>query len=188
MSEFYNDFEKNEAKIRSKFGLSEEDIKEIITPAVERCARTLSYIYYHLTKNIVDRLGWNQGKDLIEKAIIEYGEEQGRLVRSKIDEAGLEPNLTNHFKYRLTPLKYTAPKSEAIYRKPWALKSHVHACTFPETWKNIGPEALKLGDLFCSVVDDAIIRGYNPRMKWNLEKCLCRNDEYCEHNCETTIK
>jgi hypothetical protein len=109
-------------------------------------------------------------------------------LRSKVDEAGLEPNIINHMKYRLMPTKYTAPKRGEGYRKAWETYGTVYSCAYPDFWKSIGPEALKLGNIFCSVVDNAIIRGYNPNMKWQLPKCLTRNDEHCEHIGKTLEK
>jgi hypothetical protein len=77
--ELFEDFEKHEEELKKKHDLSDDDIKEIVAQVVLRLAGAWSYIYYHLAKKIVGRLGWDEGKELIEKAIIDYGEEQGRL-------------------------------------------------------------------------------------------------------------
>ena len=72
--------------------------------AVELTARRLGLLHLSFARTLVDELGEKKGKELIMKAIKDFGQRIGQQVREGVIVQGLEPN----------PENYGAGKSEDL--------------------------------------------------------------------------
>jgi hypothetical protein len=147
------------------------------TEEVCRMARRTALLYYYFGSTLIQDLGEEEGKRLIAKAIWAYGEHCGRTIRDAVEEMGLPLTQENFDKipdlpgYGWENSQVTSPDGE------------VHAianyCPLAAIWMQLGPEAQKLGRLYC-FVDQAKQHAYNPEEKFVHVKNLLDNDPYCE--------
>lgn len=141
----------------------------------KRLLQFTGLVFYHIAKEVVDRFG-EAGKEAIERAMTNCGEERGRSIRERVLSLGLEPTLPNMQKY------YDLPTSTVVKSKreitPDKIISTIYYCPLAEVWMKKGrPD---LGVLWCSV-DPAVRRGYDPKVKFKTEKNMMQDSETCVH-------
>ena len=147
----------------------------VMTP-LQGMARLAALLYYHFAAEAEDSLGVEDGRALVSRAIRNMGRERGRLIRARVDSAGLEPTLENMFRY------YDLPIGEAwetsSQRVGERFTQRLHRCPLAAVWIELGAEAQ--GKLYCDV-DMAIIEGYNPKIQIRRIKNLQNGDDCCEY-------
>ncbi len=156
--------------------------KAEVTP-VEGLARLSAMIYHYFAAEAVDTLGERQGAELIARAIWKMGEERGRLIRARVDAAGLEPTLENMTRFYDLPI---GQAWEAVYEtvgEGHHVEKITH-CPFADLWREIGAEELAIH--YCDV-DMAIIAGYNPDIKIQRHKSLLHGDGCCVYEYELDV-
>ncbi len=146
--------------------------------AVELTARRLGPLHLSFARTLVDELGEKKGKELITKAIKDYGKRIGKEVREGVIAQGLDP----------IPENYGAGKSMDLPefgmhedREEMAVdedkKMRAYGCTMAKVWHEYGED--ELGRLYC-YVDPAKYMAFNPKFKLIHTKALPDGDEYCE--------
>jgi len=139
----------------------------------------MALLYYCMAKNVVEKLGEEEGKKLILKAMREFGSMRGEGIKRKVVAKSLELNLQNlHQNYDL-PL-HVALKMKSIKSTPYEFHSENYFCKFAEVWRELGKEAVSLGLLYCKQ-DAALMHSYNPNIGFNNPKNVLREDHCCEH-------
>lgn len=156
--------------------------QEMIT--VEKCkqqinlmARRLALLDYFFSKTIIDHMGEEEGKAMIKEAIWAYGQYCGKAVMQKVDEMGLP----------LTEVNFD--KVPDLPEYGWDVETHtlengevrpiVRFCPIAAGFKELGPEAEKVGRLYC-YVDQAKYAAYNEEMAFIHKMNLLDGDPYCE--------
>ncbi|KKM08696.1 hypothetical protein SY88_22840 [Clostridiales bacterium PH28_bin88] len=129
--------------------------------SVERMARIMASLYYHLSKEIIDTFG-DKGKEAVRRAIHNFGSERGRQVREKVLSAGLEPNFENLSKFYDMPLKEAWQAESAVTAEHYT--SSITYCPFARLWREKGAE--ELGLLYCEQ-DRAMMEAFNDKVKFN---------------------
>ncbi len=137
-------------------------------------ARRMALLYYFMATAIVDRLGEDEGKKLIEDSVLAYGEACGRTVRDGVLSQGLSLDLGNYGKVPDLPSKGWLGKKAAT---PDGQTTHVTTfCPLAATWKELGAE--RLGRLYC-LVDVAKFRAYRPDLCATHAKNMLDGDSCC---------
>lgn len=129
--------------------------------SVERMARIMALLYYHLSKEIIDTFG-DKGKEVVRRAINNFGTERGRQVREKVLAAGLEPNFENLSKFYDMPLKEAWQAEGAVTAEHYV--SRITYCPFARLWREKGAE--ELGLLYCEQ-DRAMMEAFNEKVKFD---------------------
>ena len=150
--------------------VSAEEARE----AIQDMTRRVALLHLAFSRTLVDELGEERGRDLIRKAIWDYGTRIGERRRQRIAAMGLEPSLENTSKVSdLSPLGWDRT-STVVDGEP---RTQVRGCILAQTWKEYGEE--ELGDLYC-LVDPANMQTYNPDFTMVHVKKALAGDEYCE--------
>ncbi len=146
--------------------------------AVASASRRVALLHLSYAKALIKELGEERGREVIAKAIKDYGVLIGKKTKEEVLGQGLEP----------LPENFSAGKSYAIPRfgmheqietlevegeKRW----RAYGCVLAKVWKEIGGE--KLGRLYCHM-DVAKYMAYNPNYKLIHTKAIPDGDEYCE--------
>lgn len=145
---------------------------------VEITSRRIALLHLSYAKTLVEELGEEKGRELIAKAIKDYGIRIGEKTRKEVLDQGLEP----------TPENFSAGKSLRIPKfgmhdrietvevdgEP---RRRAYGCVLGKLWKEYGEE--KLGRLYC-YVDPAKYMAYNPNFKLIHIKVVPEGHEYCE--------
>ena len=126
---------------------------------------------------IVERAGEQRGEAVIRKAIRQYGEERGRrmAMRAEANKHALSmPNYIGYAEYRLTPGEF---EMKIMERSPHA-RTSIPKCPWYATWKE--NELLAVGRLYCLEIDQALLRGFNPRLVLEVNATLTNGAAECE--------
>lgn len=143
---------------------------EVITTA-----RRLALLYLHFSDAIIEELGEEKGRELISKAILNYGTECGEEVRKGVQEMGLPLEAQNFGK--VPDLPKLGWEKELICYPDGQRNPRVHFCPLADIWIKKGKA--ELGRMYC-FVDQAKFSSYNPELECIHVKNVLDGDPYCE--------
>ncbi len=145
------------------------------------CVR-LGLLHLSFAKTLVDELGEEKGKQLILKAIKDYGVRIGEEAKSNAASQGLDNNIANFIGD--LPSYGMHDRSERV-EVDGETRRRVYGCVMAEVWNESGEG--ELGRLYC-YVDPAKYMAFNPKFKLIHTKALPDGDEYCELVVRPTIE
>jgi hypothetical protein len=143
-------------------------------------------LFAWITKAVVERVGEQSGEAIICKAIRQYGEQRGRrmALRAQADKRALSMiNYIGYGEYKITG----EIKLKIIERSPHA-RIRIPQCPWHSTWKENG--LLSFGRLYCREIDPALVRGFNPELRVDVNATLPNGAAQCEfvyYNADVTV-
>ena len=142
--------------------------------AVDNMSRRLGLLHMCYARALVDALGETRGKELIEKAIWDYGTKIGQQTRARVVAQGIEPTVGNFDKGSdLPPIGFKA-EAVVVDGEPRIRSTR---CAIADVWREHGEEAL--GQLYC-LVDPAKMQAYDPNWTMIHTRRIPLGDECCE--------
>ena len=169
------------------------------TEEVRLMARRAALLYHAFASALVEELGDEQGKRLIEKAIRAYGHACGQAIKDDLLAQGLPLTPENFNRIRdlpafgwekAAPEDLPAPSLEGVLNSPSQgilslskdVESQGHSvvtyCPLAAVWMQMGAPAARLGRLYC-FVDQAKQEAYNPDYEFLHLKNVLDGDPYC---------
>lgn len=152
---------------------AEEQVRKV-------CIR-LGLLHLAYARTLVDELGPDKGKELILKAIKDYGIRIGERGRAKVLAAGGDPS-TDPFPSDLPSygLQSAIPGEKLEPGEGELKRSRGHGCVMSEVWREYGES--ELGRLYC-YVDPIKSLAYNPSTVHYHSQLseLPGSDWVCEH-------
>ena len=162
---------------------SEKTVKETIPleeakQAVELTARRLGLLHLSFARTLVDELGEEKGKELIMKAIKDYGKRIGKKVKESVIDQGLEPTPKNYGTGKSGDLpEFGMHENKETVEVDGEKRPRSYGCAMAKVWAEYDED--KLGRLYC-YVDPAKYMAFNSEFKLIHIKALPDGDEYCE--------
>lgn len=158
------------------------DEKQMIT--AEQCtfevrlmARRIALLHHYFSETIIEELGEEKGKELIKKAIWDYGQHCGNAVREGVEAMGLPATDENKGKVRDLPAYgWETGMVEIPGDEPRLV---VTFCPHADTFEELGPRGMELGRMYC-YVDQAHYKAYNPKGEFTHTKNVLDGDACCE--------
>ena len=147
-----------------------EEAKEQVSRA---CVR-LGLLHLSFAKTLINELGERRGKELVLKAIKDYGTRIGGEVKTNAAAQGLDNNPAN-YKEDL-PLYGMHERTERM-EVEGEKRVRLYGCVMGKVWHKLGED--ELGRLYC-YVDPVKYMAFNPNFKMMHLKALPDGDEYCE--------
>ena len=147
-------------------GEAEEQVRRV-------CVR-LGLLHLSFAKTLVEELGVKRGKQLILKAIKDYGTRIGKEVRANVMAKGLDNDPAN---YEEDIPSYGMHHHRERVEVDGEQRSRAYGCVMGKLWNELGES--ELGRLYC-YVDPAKYMAFNPNFKLFHVKALPDGDEYCE--------
>ena len=138
------------------------------------CIR-LGLLHIAFARTLVNELGEKKGKELILKAIKDYGIRSGEKAKAEAAAQGLDNSLEN-MKGDLPLYGMHERRGEAV-EVDGETRRRAYGCVMGKVWNELGEG--ELGRLYC-YVDPAKYMAYNPNFKLVHTKALPDGDEYCE--------
>lgn len=140
-------------------------------------ARRMALLYHYLAGAIVERLGEEEGMQLVKDAVWQYGEHCGRAVRDGVLAQGMPLSAAN---FRTIPdLPSRGWRSGAVEVASVSKDNCAVLCPLARTWMETGTPA-KLARLYC-FVDQSKIQGYNgAELECVHEHNVLDGDGFCE--------
>lgn len=140
-----------------------------------------------IAQAVVERVGEQRGEAIICKAIRQYGEQRGRRMALRAQANKHVCSMLNYIaysEYRTTPGAF---ELKIIERTPHA-RVQTPRCPWYAAWKE--NSLLAVGCLYCSDIDPALVRGFNPELQVDVIATLTGGNTRCEfvyHNANITI-
>jgi hypothetical protein len=129
---------------------------------------------YYMAQGILNELGEEEGTRLIIQQIRNMGAMLGESMRVRLKKKGMDNSLENRIKL--------SQSSENAVNVAWDRVSldvsedefviRFSSCPIAEGFKQHGDAGLKIGELFCSNIDDSVSKGYNPNLSCTRETSL----------------
>lgn len=129
---------------------------------------------YYLAEGILREMGEEKGTELIVEQIRKMGYRIGGLIRNRLERQGIENNL----KTRIKLIESTDNSTNIAWDRvsldvtedEFVIKFSY--CPIAEGFKLNGDEGVKIGELFCDNIDDAVSQGFNPNLSCKRESSL----------------
>ncbi len=147
-----------------------EEAKEQVSRA---CVR-LGLLHLSFAKTLINELGERRGKELVLKAIKDYGTRIGERVKANAAARGRDNSAANYIDD--LPLYGMNEGSEWV-EVDGEKRVRVYGCVMANTWHKLGED--ELGRFYC-YVDPVKYMAFNPNFKMMHLKALPDGDEYCE--------
>ena len=144
---------------------------------VRLMARRMALLFSYFATTLIEELGEVEGKRLIEKSVQRSGEHCGRVIREAVIERGL-PLSEGNFNL-IRDLPHYGWEIDAVQFASGETHTMVRYCPIAATFLEMGPEAQKLGRLYC-FIDQAKQNAYNPDEEYLHLKNILDGDPYCE--------
>jgi hypothetical protein len=142
--------------------------------AVQDMARRVGLLHICYARTLVDELGEEKGRELIGRAIWDYGTRIGQRTRERVMAQGLEPTVENFNQGSdLSPIGFEQRKIVVEGEE----RHQSLGCALADVWQEYGEEAL--GGLYC-LVDPAKMQAYDPEWTMVHTKKIPNGDECCE--------
>ena len=142
--------------------------------AVNQMTRRVALLYLAFACTLVNEMGEEQGRALIQKAIWEYGTRIGQATRQRVEALGFDPSPENFNRGSdLSPLGF-ASRTVTVDGET---RSQTFSCALADVWNEYGE--LELGNLYCQV-DPAKMQAYNPSATMVHTRKLLWGNECCE--------
>ena len=129
-----------------------------------------------LVKAACEVLGEAEGKQILGRAIYNYGRGRGSRMAETAGKLGLQRDMTSFFLCGEWKGKEGENISESRLEDD-ASYSTVHTCAWYDTWKEEG--LLAWGPLYCQYVDDGICDGFDGGFDLTIAKAKGRGDDIC---------
>jgi len=152
----------------------QKTMKEEAAKQIKTVSERIALLHLSYAEILTEELGEERGKQLILKAIKQYGTHIGEARRKEIEEKGLEPNPENF------------SKGESLSIPPFGMHDKIeregenmraHGCALGKLWRKYGQE--ELGKLYC-YVDAAKYLAFNENYVQTHIKAMTKGDDYCE--------
>lgn len=135
----------------------------------ERFAKLMADLYYFMAREMVDRLGEEQGEEAILAAVRKFGQSRVEAMKIEALERGLDLNSLETYKQvRDMPGDgwEIAPGSNLDFTR----------CPMAEAWAQHGAKGRQLGYLYCQI-DHVLYNAFDVKLERPL--CLAKGDACC---------
>lgn len=149
---------------------------------VRKVCRRLALLHLSYAKTIINELGDRKGKQLVLKAIKDYGARIGKEVKDAVFAQGIN-NSPEHYKEDL-PLYGMHDGMEKVDVNGEE-RIRAYGCVMGKLWKELGED--EIGRFYC-YVDPAKYMAFNSNFKLIHTKAMPNSDEYCEFIVKSTTE
>lgn len=154
---------------QSESMISKEEAEE----QVVIMARRMALLYHHTAEVLTEKLGEEEGKELLHEIIKRYGHESGTAARINVEALGL-PLTADNFNTG-SDLPKWGWQTDRVTCEDGIERGRITFCPLAEVWKEKGSE--QLGRIYC-YVDQAKYDAYN-RIKCRHLKNVLDGDDCC---------
>ncbi len=150
----------------------EERLKDV----ARRFVKTMGLLHYFMAKEVVDTFG-QEGEEVVKRALRNFGEARGKSIREVVESKGEELSIENLGKNYDIPLGLIHEKKVVKVSEKNKLWREVYGCPLAKIMNDLGGE--KVGLLYCEQ-DEALVKGYNPKIEFDRKRNILEGEECCE--------
>jgi hypothetical protein len=134
-------------------------------------ARAKTFVY--MAQALIDELDADRGKQVIRDTVRRMSKSSGEAARKRYESEEIENTWENH-RAENEPIYEVAWIGGTIFNEPDMKVIEYTYCPLGAAFSRMGKEAEKLGDIYCSVTDDAFWSGFNPEWSVKREKTFSK--------------
>jgi len=138
---------------------------------VRKACRQFAMLYFHFSKVLVEELGEEKAKPLIQKAIFELAADRTDQLREKSSQLGLPCTIENFMKITDLPMI------------GWVKELGRNHCPYAEAWVKYFDEYpwfKDLAPLYCDVIDTTNAENFTKNMSHKIIENVLTGGESCE--------
>ncbi len=138
---------------------------------VRKACRQFAMLYFHFARVLVEELGAEKAKPLIQKAIFQLAIDRSDQLRKKAEKEGLELTMENFMKVTDLPMI------------GWVKELGCNHCPYAQTWFNYldeYPWFKELAPLYCDVIDTTNAENFTGRLSHKITENVLTGGNYCE--------
>jgi hypothetical protein len=113
----------------------------------------------------------------VRQAVRRYGEQRGRRMALRALADGQALTMDSYRAYGEWQAGEGETGQEVVEPMP-DLVSRVHRCPWHRAWEV--HDLMPYGRLYCLEIDEALVRGFNPDLRLDVNAIQTRGDPYCE--------
>lgn len=134
-------------------------------------------LFAWMAKAVCEQAGDERGEEIIRLAVRRYGEERGQRMAARARANGHALDIIDYFAY--SEFK-TGPgaMSQTLAVRGTNLRLLNVKCPWYTTWDENG--LMKWGCLYCREIDSAVLRGFNPELKLDVEGTRSNGAQACD--------
>jgi hypothetical protein len=162
-------------------GYTNEDMMEVLNGQKEvgdkykkHAFNFFAKMFCSVAEEVITQFG-EEGENAIIKAVKMFGERRGKEMAELVKSLGKELTLINYFIYSTFDARQTTKYKPKIV--DGNVEVVIRECAFCDGCKEW--DKLDYGKIYCDYIDEAILRGYNPKLKFEIPSSLTRGDKRC---------
>lgn len=143
---------------------------EIVTEVRKAC-RQYAMLYFHFSKVLVEELGIEKAKPLIQKAIFELGIDRTEQLKEKAAKEGMECTMDTFGKITDLPMV------------GWVKELGTNHCPYAETWLKYFddyPWFKDIAPFYCDVIDTTNAENFTGNKSHKITENVLTGGSYCE--------
>jgi L-2-amino-thiazoline-4-carboxylic acid hydrolase len=130
-----------------------------------------------IARQVFTRYGEPEALSALRKAIRLYGEQRGRRMALRARSNGDELTMTNYLVYGEWRAVTDGSQMEWLEDQT-GLRLTVQRCPWEAAWREVG--LLPYGRYYCQEIDAALLRGFNPDLRIEINQTLSNDGLPCE--------
>jgi hypothetical protein len=134
-------------------------------------------LFAWISREVVERIGVEEGEAVMRAVVRRYGEERGRRMALRALADGQTLSMASflaHGEWEVGP----GQMARQVIEKPPDVLTHVHRCPWHAAW--VENDLMEYGRLYCLEIDEALVRGFNPDLGLEVNRTQTNDGEYCE--------
>ena len=151
--------------------MSNDEVREGFTPTHH------AMLFAWLSRAIIERAGEEQGARIVRQAVRRYGEQRGRRMALRARANGHPLTMANYVAYS----EWEGGKDEAeqqVAERAPDTRVLIHRCPWNNAWAE--NDLTAYGRFYCQEVDEALVRGFNPDLRLDVNSTLPNEGTSCE--------
>jgi len=158
------------------------------TPSqIQFSARHHALLFAWISRAVIHNCGEERGAQIVRAGVQRYGEERGHRMALRAQANGHTLSMTNYLAYGEWQAEPGETDQEIVERTPDA-RVRVNQCPWYSAWEEA--QLLPYGRIYCQVVDEALVKGFNPQLKLDVESTLSSDEKPCDfvfHNANLNL-
>ena len=134
-------------------------------------------LFAWIGREVAQRVGEEQGEAIMRKAARRYGEQRGHRMALRAQANGHALTMTHFLAYGEWQAEPGTAASETVERVPH-FKYRVTLCPWHNAWQE--NDLMPFGRFYCMEIDLALVHGFNPDLRLDVNDTLSNEGTYCE--------
>jgi hypothetical protein len=145
--------------------------------SLEFSAADHARLFGWISRAVINRVGDERGPAVVRQAVRRYGEQRGRRMAMRAQAHGDPMTMDTFLAYGELRIRQGESVFETMQEKS-DLVSRAVRCAWHQAWQ--ADDVLPYGELYCLDVDHALLRGFNPELRIEVNSRLSGGDPCCE--------